>query len=546
VHDAAVAARLTGTPADEHTQMVADRLTKAVDAPEDLKDPNKAGAAVKAVQSDLSGEISRASQSVSNPSENAANAIKRAQKGEVLTDRELASIDAENSPVLSSLARQSSHLADLATKGRWSGDRFAGGISEFIRAHAFGLGKMAAGVDVLSHAAGQGGVGLDTLMSQLPGAAEAAAAGYGGYKVLQGLDKFTGAYTPVHNFANKFANGGEVRPDVPLGQSPTGPKVTPQNSLTPAQPWGPIPEPTPKFKPDIVEPGINKIVEKIQRQKQQQTARDAMPLLRLLAEQSKPPAPPPGIDANALNEQVKGALLMAAARRKIEGQRQAEAEAAQSPMINDVGGLDEVRNPAMGKRAQELISAANALARLRRQPEEEAPPASPQAPPAPPPVAEPKAVDTRGATPVSPLEVLQRLANGTEAPQAKPQPEPFTLPESPHVFKTPQEAAEAIHADAVKGGKPIRNAEGYKAGITRRLSGEENIYMQISNEMTSTKERGDFHKYLSALWGSDSPEIVKQVRDAMLAEFPQHAATINKHLSDGAIKDLWTKPAKKK
>jgi hypothetical protein len=107
-----------------------------------------------------------------------------------------------------------------------------------------------------------------------------------------------------------------------------------------------------------------------------------MPLLRQLAEQSKPPPAPQGPDATAMNEQVKSALLMASARRKIEGQRQAEAEASASPMINEQGGLDTVSNPAMGKRAHELISAANALARLRRQPEEQAsPPITPETPP---------------------------------------------------------------------------------------------------------------------------------------------------------------------
>jgi hypothetical protein len=127
-----------------------------------------------------------------------------------------------------------------------------------------------------------------------------------------------------------------------------------------------------------------------------------------------------------------------------------------------------------------------------------------------------------------------------------PEPEPFVLPESPHVFKEPRDAAEAIYQDAVKGGKEIRNPEGYKAGTTRRLHGEEAIYNAISSSLSSVKERGDFHKYLAALWGSDSPEVVQQVRGAMLTEFPHHAETINKHLSDEAIKGLWTKPKKKK
>jgi hypothetical protein len=125
-------------------------------------------------------------------------------------------------------------------------------------------------------------------------------------------------------------------------------------------------------------------------------------------------------------------------------------------------------------------------------------------------------------------------------------PPAFALPESPHVFKDPQTAARDIYAEAVAGGKEIRHAEGFKAGTQRRLAGEEAIYNNISSALSSVQERGEFHKYLSALWGSDSPEVVQQVREHMLAEFPQHAATINKHLSDEAIKGLWTKPKKKK
>lgn len=146
------------------------------------------------------------------------------------------------------------------------------------------------------------------------------------------------------------------------------------------------------------------------------------------------------------------------------------------------------------------------------------------------------------------MDLLQRLAEGggPEPKPEAPQPEaPFVLPESPHVFKDPQTAARDILAEALAGGKEIRHAEGFKAGTQRRLAGEEAIYNKISDTMKHP-DRGEFHKYLSALWGSDSPEVVKQVRAHMLAEFPQHAETINKHLSDEAIKGLWTKPKKKK
>jgi hypothetical protein len=109
----------------------------------------------------------------------------------------------------------------------------------------------------------------------------------------------------------------------------------------------------------VLDPGIAKIVEKIQRQKQQQTAREAMPLLRQLAEQNKPaPEAAPGPDANAMNEQVKAAhcsWLPLEGRSKDSDRRKPKPHA--SPMVQEQGGLEAVSNPAMGKRAQELISA---------------------------------------------------------------------------------------------------------------------------------------------------------------------------------------------
>jgi hypothetical protein len=516
--DAAAAVRFRDVAPDQHAEMAANRILDKVAKPEDLEDPKKAFAATKAAISDATTEFRDAAATVTNPSKEARGAIERAKKGEGLTEKDIAAIDREGNDTLSSLARQITHYDTLTSKGSYdtTNERFAGGVGEFARRHAGKALSTLAGVGALPHIAAQGGIGLDTLSASIPGMAEAAGAGFLGYKALKKIETMAGVQSPARTFAEKFGSGsGVVRPDVPLNQSPTGPKVAPQNSLTTPQPWGPVPEPTLKFKPDIVEPGIAKIVEKLQNQKRRDTSNAAMPLLRQLAEQSKPAPEAPGPDVNAMNEQVKSALLMASARRKIEGQRQAEAEAEASPMVNAQGGLDAVRNPAMGKRLNELLSATTALERARRQPEEqEAPPIAPEQP---------------------------------QAPQAPtPEPQPFVLPESPHVFKEPKDAAEAIYQEALAGGKTIRHPEGYKAGTQRRLAGEETIYNTISKSLNSVKERGDFHKYLAALWGSDSPEVVTQVRDHMLAEFPHHAEMISKHLSDEAIKGLWTKPKKKK
>jgi len=592
--EALTSVRMNDQAGDAHTAMAANRITEHAGGTDTLADPKVAYKATQGAIEDVRREIGDAAKRTSNPSTEASNAIAAAKSGEALTDKQTAAVDAEGNDQLSSLVRQATALSKLTDMGNFdSGEgRFAGGASEFARNNARAAVYGLTGAAALPHMVAQGGVGLDSLSASVPHLAEAAAAGVAGYKGLKLADKALGFASPAKTFAERFGDtSGNVRVPLQLNQSPTGPKVTPQNSLTPAQPWGLIaPKPTP-FKPDVLEPGIAKIVEKLQNQKQQQTARAAMPLLRQLASQSKPPAPPepdttlqdaitagkqvvkdrqwadnlrqrfeaeqaanapqasaaPTMDQTmaATAKLAKGLQKMADLRQKGLGSNQAEAEAAVSPMIQEQGGLDAVMNPMMGKRASELIGAANALKKLRAQPEEEAPTPQP-APAAPAPAMGPKGVDPTGATPLTVADILSRISGEAPKAEAPNAAAVFTLPESPHSFKTPQEAAQAIYNEAVAGGKIIRHAEGFKAGTTRRLAGEEAIYNNISKALSSVAERGAFHKYLAALWGSDSPEVVTQVREHMLAEFPQHAGTINKHLSDQAIKDLWTKPAKKK
>ncbi|MFX5606791.1 hypothetical protein ABTD54_18370, partial [Acinetobacter baumannii] len=95
--------------------------------------------------------------------------------------------------------------------------------------------------------------------------------------------------------------------------------------------------------------------------------------------------------------------------------------------VHGVGGLDAVRNPAMGKRASELISAANALKKLREVPE----------------------ADTSEA-PTGPA--MESRSNSAE---------PFALPESPYWHLDAAEAADSILEDAKAGQKSIRNEQAY-------------------------------------------------------------------------------------
>jgi hypothetical protein len=545
-----------GTDYGEHSVMAGNRLAEKAGGVDKLEDAHTAFSAMRAAQDDVSTELGAAARNISAPSTETANALSRATSGEVLNSREMKAIDAEGNDTLSSLVRQQAALVKMTKRGNFdtTGERWAGGAGETARKYSGRALSTLAGVPAAMHMAANGMSGLDTITASIPGAASAVGGGLLAYGALKKIEKAAGISSPGRSFAERFSDSsGQVRPDAaPSPMAAAGvsvPQVTPQNSLTTPQPWGPVaPKPT-AFKPDMLDSNLQKIVDKLQNQKRRDTAQEALPLLRQLAARSQPSPEAPGMDARALNEQIKSAMLMASARRKIAGQQQAEAEAAESPMVNAQGGLDAVRNPAMGKRLNELLSATTALERARRQPEEtEAPPIAPEAPPQP----QPPYHSPQPSRPPM-MDMLQRLAEGggpdaPEAPQpsSPSAPEPFVLPESPHVFKDPQTAARDIHAEAVAGGKEIRNAEGYKAGTQRRLAGEEAIYETISKSLNSVKERGDFHKYLAALWGSDSPEVVTKVREHMLSEFPHHAETINKHLSDEAIKGLWTKPKKKK
>lgn len=515
--EALSSARLRSQSADEHTAMAANRIIEAAGGTDSLSNPSKAYDATSRAVADVHRELGEATQRLTNPSTEAANALEAARRGEVLSKRDLAAVDAEGNDGLSSLVRQSTALSKLTDIGNFdqNSGTFVGGTHQTAKKLVWPFAKEVGKLGALAGAGaiGSGGVGLDAVTAHIPGALEGLAGAVAAYKGLKAMDKALGLASPAKTFAEKFGDtSGSVRVPTVLNQNPSGPKVTPQNSLTPSQPWGPTLEVPQPFKPDVIEPGIGRIVEKLQRQKQQQTAKDAMPLLRQLAQDANPTPEAPALDANALNEQVKAALLMASARRKIVGQQQAEAEADASPLIHDVGGLDAVRNPAMGKRASELISAANALKKLRNVPEAD----STEAPTAP---------------------VMDNTPTGAE---------PFTLPESPYWHLDAPEAADNILKDAKAGQKPIRNEQAYHAGTVRRLKAEEDIYRRISDAMGSVKERGAFHKYLGALWGSDTPEVVRQVRGQMMGEFPQYGVTILKHLPDEVIKGLWnTKPARR-
>ncbi len=464
--DAASAVRFRDVGGDlaSASAAVANRLLEKAGEPEALQNPSTAFKATSDTHADVMRELTQEVRKLTSRPANADNALARASQGRDLNSSDLSAIEAlDGAESVKALAKQATVLSRLKATGNYDtgSEQFSGGIAEAARKLVTQRPLLTGGAYAGSNALA---VGFDGLTNALTSHALPVGAAYLG---TRGIERALGITAPARAFAEKFGDGsGSVRPDVPLNQSPTGPKVVPQNSLTTPQPWGPVSPPPQRFKPDIIEPGIAKIVEKIRNEKRRDNVQAAMPLLRRLA-----------------------------------------------ALVTENGGVDYLGAPGFSKRVKDLAGTAETVRKLRRVPEEDSTDA-PTAPAAP------------------------------DGPNATP--ELFTLPESPYWHLDPTEASHKILADALSGPKDVRHPERYRASTERRLQGEETIYNNISSALTSVKERGDFHKYLSALWGSDSPEVVAKVRDQMLTEFPQHAATITKHLNDEAIKGLWKAPKKKK
>ncbi|MBR0751737.1 hypothetical protein JQ604_06045 [Bradyrhizobium jicamae] len=291
VKDAASAVRFRDMGGDltPASAAAANRMAEKAGSVEALQSPSKAFHAVTDTHTDVMRELSQATTALRKlaplPVE-ADNALARATKGNDLTDGDLAAIEAlDGGESVKDLAKQAVALARLKSTGSYdpAGERFSGGVAETAR-------KFVKNNPLLSGGAYTGGnallAGVDGLTNALGSHALPA---IGAYIGTRAVERALGVTAPARTFAEKFTN-----PDVPVRtapplarpQSPTGPKVSPP-SLSPPQPWGPIPEAPQPFKPDVVEPGLRKLVDKLERTKRQEVSRDVMPLLRQLAAQGK-------------------------------------------------------------------------------------------------------------------------------------------------------------------------------------------------------------------------------------------------------------------
>ena len=323
--------------------------------------------AVRQANEDVIRELKAAVKSAPAQDTDTAAAITRAGKGRTLTGADLELIEQNTSPTIAGLARQAHVAALLKTKGDFSGGKFTGGLAHGISKRISALANPTNSLAKTGAASlGMGAVGAahgSTIMAYSP---ETLAALGSAYALMRGIDKLTGSRTPAKGFVDRFADPNRTPQLAPAPLATASvPNAPPPGTEPPlatptSGPWGDIPQMAPANAPWGPRPPVNP------------TGPTVAP--------PGPPAPEP-MNVSALNEQIKGALLMAAARRKVQGQQQANTIAQDSPAINEQGGLEALSNPEVGKRAKQLLGTADAFRRLRAEPTAEEAPQAPVTPP---------------------------------------------------------------------------------------------------------------------------------------------------------------------
>jgi hypothetical protein len=392
---------------EDATKALVARVQQAADG-KNLANTGEAYNSLKTATGAVKDELKAAVKPIKGTLDNdTRDALKRAASASdtPLTEADLSNIEQNTSPDIAFLARQA-HVSSLVKGlGDFGGDKFVGGITnafgKHIRAYSNPVGY---GTATALGALG-GHAGAAALMPYSLPTAAALATGYLG---MRGIDSFTGNRSPLDNVVKRFSDpNAQVRLPAPAAapapapstMPPTGPKV-PFNpgvagggtalalGQNPFAPKPPAPEPAPQINPlalpkDITGPAKN-LMSALQRVQAMQ-ASAAQPA----------PAPEAPIDPLALPKSLlakskvitEGLANVAKMRDTTLGNQSVDRIARQSPMVDAAGGLDAIRNPAVGKRASQLVSASRAIQQLLRQPEEEgqgpvtsAPTLAPQAP----------------------------------------------------------------------------------------------------------------------------------------------------------------------
>jgi hypothetical protein len=341
-------------------------------------------AAHQRVVADLQKELGASASNVDGQvslSQEAKNTLSALQRGEKVNPDEISRLDRETAGAPdganTALLARTLHVAGMAgDRGGHSNRGWAGGMSGVMDKNLGFLLNPAR----LAGGAAATALGMHLLGTSNPLFGGALAGTYGAARMV---DNLTGMRSPAKTFAEHFADRNtQLRiptqqtpappaPPPPGGQAqgPWGPKPLPQQSVPqagqqPPQPQMPItPGTLPWAAPQVTQlPNISPVA---------QTMLNAKLKAGLPAEPQAPAAPAapaaaPQIDPlnlpSSITKSAKNLMGGAAAVQEIRQKEQARTAVARLPSPAVEGApLDVTQNPMVGKRASQLVGAANAL-----------------------------------------------------------------------------------------------------------------------------------------------------------------------------------------
>jgi hypothetical protein len=326
------------------------------------------------------GDSAKLVRSQTQLSQEAENTLSALQRGEKVNPSEIARIERETAGAPdganTALLSRTLHVADMAgERGGHSNRGWAGGLSGVMDKNLGFLLNPAR----LAGGAAATALGMHLLGTSNPLFGGALAGTYGAARIV---DNLTGMRSPGKTFADHFADrNAQLRvpaqqpqaptpPSPPGGQAqgPWGPKPLPQQSVPQA---GPQPQQAPQVPltpgtlpwkaPQVTQlPNISPVAQSMLAQK----LKAGLPAEPQAA--PAPAAPEPQIDPlnlpTSITKTAKNLMGGHAKVQEIREKEQARTAVAglQSPLVEDAP-LDVTQNPMVGKRASQLVSAANAL-----------------------------------------------------------------------------------------------------------------------------------------------------------------------------------------
>ncbi len=548
--------RKYGGANSEAAASVADDIVEASGGADALKPSffnsrsNDAFNAVRAAAEKNETELSNELSGQKNLSPRVSSILDRAKRGDTVTERDIQAVESElpNSSV-ARLARKSLVMSRLKAEGRYDAgsEQFSGGITRRVLDAIPGSGftKLVTGAGL--SAAGIAG----NLILPSPTLAAVTAGSAAGARLI---DQATGAAQPAHRFVERFAGTGKPQ-QVPAVS--TAPRTTSVPQVAPAPtPWGVEPPAEQKYDPRtniVIDEGIARIAKQVARDRDNSAKKTEAEIKRILKAQKarekitdipaflpnreganvtelpsflpnrneQPAAPPPGtlpkevLDAaKALGWTFKMRDKSQTNAQKAEGEQAAEAIAAQSPLVDEAGGFDALRNPMVGRRAGQFVTAANAIKKLTAQPKEE------------------------GEGPAT----VKKVRKGNDKVETETDTGEYVPPVSAYAHLDPVAGAARALKDALEAGQKINSHSGFKKGFIRNVTRIRQAAKGLQDETGLVAE--DTAAGFEGVSRNGDPYAH---RDWLIQTNPEVAHEIMKHFSDKMISDVWLKrPQKKK